>query len=261
VTNPAPTTRAIVSAINYDITYTAVAPNPQLSPTCGLDIALVIDSSGSIVGPELDAQKTAFKGFVDAFVPTTTSQLAVVDFDASASVVQGFTDDPTALKNAIDSATTGQFTNWDDALYDARTLFPNRPEPDLIVFASDGYPNSIGGHEGEPLQLFIGNGPALNQAILEANAAKAAGVRIITLGVGLDALSASNLAMISSPDAVVLTDFDQLAEDLAKLATEVCKATLHVNKFYDANANGINDDSQPINGWPIRIRTPLICLT
>ena len=31
-------------------------------------------------------------------------------------------------------------------------------------------------------------------------------------------------------------------------------ATLHVNKFYDANANGINDDSQPITGWKVNIQ-------
>jgi hypothetical protein len=31
-------------------------------------------------------------------------------------------------------------------------------------------------------------------------------------------------------------------------------ATLDVNKFYDANANGINDDAQPITGWKIRIQ-------
>src|SRR5215212_8533725 len=30
-------------------------------------------------------------------------------------------------------------------------------------------------------------------------------------------------------------------------------ATLHVNKFYDANANGINDDNQPITGWKVNI--------
>jgi hypothetical protein len=31
-------------------------------------------------------------------------------------------------------------------------------------------------------------------------------------------------------------------------------ATLDVNKFYDANANGINDDAQPITGWKVRIQ-------
>jgi hypothetical protein len=29
---------------------------------------------------------------------------------------------------------------------------------------------------------------------------------------------------------------------------------LHVRKFYDANANGLNDDNQPITGWKIRIQ-------
>lgn len=36
--------------------------------------------------------------------------------------------------------------------------------------------------------------------------------------------------------------------------TPVPQATLNVNKFYDANANGINDDSQPITGWQVRIQ-------
>lgn len=32
------------------------------------------------------------------------------------------------------------------------------------------------------------------------------------------------------------------------------QATLDVVKFYDANANGINDDGQPITGWQVRIQ-------
>jgi hypothetical protein len=31
-------------------------------------------------------------------------------------------------------------------------------------------------------------------------------------------------------------------------------ATLNVLKFYDANANGVNDDGQPITGWKVRIQ-------
>lgn len=252
-------TRVVVTAVNYEIEYTPVAPNPEIPATCGLDIALVIDSSGSIVGPELDTQKVAFKAFVDAFLPATPSELAIVDFDAFATVVQGFTDDPVALKNAIDTATTGQFTNWDDALYDARSLFPNRVEPDVIVFASDGWPNSIGGHEGEPLELYYPSaGPSLNRAILEANAAKADGIRIFALGVGQDIQSSSNLELISSPDAVFLTGFEDLANTLVGLANELCAVSeLEVIKFYDANANGINDDGLEINGWQVDVTGPV----
>jgi len=32
---------------------------------------------------------------------------------------------------------------------------------------------------------------------------------------------------------------------------------LKVNKFYDANANGVNDDSQPITGWMVNIKDDL----
>jgi hypothetical protein len=36
--------------------------------------------------------------------------------------------------------------------------------------------------------------------------------------------------------------------------TVVVDGTLNVNKFYDANADGVNNDSQPITGWKIRIQ-------
>lgn len=35
---------------------------------------------------------------------------------------------------------------------------------------------------------------------------------------------------------------------------EPASATLNVTKFYDANANGINDDNQPITGWQVHIQ-------
>lgn len=257
--NADPDTRVVVTAVNFDIEYTPVEPNPAIPQTCGLDIALVIDSSSSIDALELETQKTAFKSFVDAFLPSTPSELAVVDFNAFATVLQGFTDDPVALKNAIDSATTSPFTNWDDALHKARTLFPHRAEPDVIIFASDGWPNSIGGHEGEPLQLFFpGPGISLNQAMLEANAAKEAGIRVFALGVGQDIQSVDNLELISSPDAVHLTDFDDLADTLAQLAAELCeRGEIDVIKFYDANANGINDDGIEITGWNVGVSGPV----
>jgi hypothetical protein len=37
------------------------------------------------------------------------------------------------------------------------------------------------------------------------------------------------------------------------LPDQVAQATLNVVKFYDANANGINDDAQPITGWQVRV--------
>jgi hypothetical protein len=50
------------------------------------------------------------------------------------------------------------------------------------------------------------------------------------------------------------SDFSSSKTDNFKVKPDVpASGTLNVNKFYDANANGLNDDGQPITGWKIRI--------
>lgn len=50
------------------------------------------------------------------------------------------------------------------------------------------------------------------------------------------------------------TDFSAGKSDNFKVKSDVpATGTLNVNKFYDANANGINDDGQLITGWKVRI--------
>ena len=42
--------------------------------------------------------------------------------------------------------------------------------------------------------------------------------------------------------------------DNFKVKPDPVTGTLHVRKFYDANANGLDDDGQPITGWQVRIQ-------
>ncbi|HEX4946453.1 MAG TPA: hypothetical protein VFZ34_07320 [Blastocatellia bacterium] len=54
-------------------------------------------------------------------------------------------------------------------------------------------------------------------------------------------------------------DFASQKTDNFKVKCEDCNGTpqqgkIEVVKFYDANANGVNDDGQPITGWKIRIQ-------
>lgn len=56
------------------------AENPTLASSCGIDMVLIIDSSESINADELALEKEALKDFVDAFLPNTPTQMAVVDF-------------------------------------------------------------------------------------------------------------------------------------------------------------------------------------
>ncbi len=225
-------------------------PNPPQEESCGFDMVLVLDSSGSIDNTELGQMKDAFEAFVAAFLPETPTKMAVVDFDTSAAVIQGFTDNQTALNAAVNAPTSGGATNWDDAMYEARSLLPHRPDkPDLIVFASDGNPNRRGGHTAlghSNSVATVSEAQALAWAVAEADAAKTAGARIITLGIGTD-LDPQSMVLISSPDALITSNFSTLAADLAELATQLCGGTVTVHKVLDADGK-LNTTGDQTNG-------------
>jgi len=223
-------------------------PTPALGqssePSCGADVALVVDSSGSVDPAELGLMQDAFAEFVDAFLPATPTQMAVVEFDRKATVLQDFTGDAVALGAAIDAFESGKRTNWQDGLLKARGLFPYRDAPDLIVFASDGRPNKVNGSSE------FNRRAALAAAVVEADAAKAAGARIIAIGIG-DGLKVNKLeAIASSPADVHTTGFDSLAQTLADLAEELCGGTIAVTKLIDADGDlATTDDQDPGEGW------------
>lgn len=226
-----------------------IVDNPVLEASCGLDIMLVIDGSGSIDANEYSQVQNAFIAFVDTFLPETPTEFALVEFASLAVVRQGFTNDKTILIDEINEAREqpgGIFTNWDDGLHKARSLFPNRVDkPDLIIFSSDGNPNRSGGHEDHIPPLVF----ALAEAIEEANTAKSSGVRIITVGIG-SSLNTGSLAYISSPDAVITSDFDELLTDLAELSAELCGGTVTAHKIIDQDGNpATTDDQSDGAGW------------
>jgi len=204
--------------------------NPTLPSSCGIDMVLIIDSSGSISNSELTQMKDAFKAFVDAFLPYTPTQIAVVDFDSLGHLVQDYTSNVNDIKTAIDSAISGGNTNWEDGLKEAHDEFNNRADkPDLYVFASDGNPNTI----GDTSPSSVTESVAVAAAVAKANIIKLAGVRIITLGIAIGTGGAANLKAISSDDAYYDTDFSTLAQTLAALADDLCGGTVTVRKFVD----------------------------
>jgi PKD repeat protein len=120
-------------------------PNPPLTQSCGLDVVLVIDGSGSIDNSEYSQMQAALVAFVNALAGTPT-QFAFVEFATSAVVRQGFTADATTIINEINKPRVqpgGQYTNWQQGLLLAHNLFPNRDNPDLIIFASMATPTAL----------------------------------------------------------------------------------------------------------------------
>jgi Mg-chelatase subunit ChlD len=234
------------------------AHNPVLSESCGLDIAMVMDSSGSITDgthntpDELGQMKQAFKDFT-ASLQTTPSEFAVVDFDTTATLKQAFTGDPDLVNAAIDSVTSGGSTNWEDGLAKAQGAFVSGSgHQNLIILSSDGNPNKYGNNQGS------GNGldaDALNAAINKANEIKGNNIRIVTLGIGnktgADALNPDNLKAISgsgNDEYYDVTDFSQLGAALKTIATKLCQGTINVQKVIDADGDTATADDQTISG-------------
>ena len=235
-----------------------VPSNPPLGQSCGLDIALVVDSSGSINNTELGQMKTAFNSFVSVFLPETPTQFSVTEFDNTATIRQAFTTNESLINTAINSAVSGGATNWQDGLLKAKSTFDPRPSvPNLVIFASDGEPNKYYSNVSNPLNPTGLTGPgngfnqaALNAAITQADIIKNAGTRIITLGIGVSGSNADHLKAISSADAYYNTaDFGTLAITLQQLATELCGGHLTVTKRI-----GTPDSSTPAAaGWTFDI--------
>ncbi len=213
----------------------SASANPSLNASCGVDMVLVMDTSASINCAALTQSRTVFNQFVSAFLPSTPSQIGFVEFDTTATVRQGFTSNTTLLSTAIGNTASGGTTNWQDALLKARTMFPNRQGvPKIIVFASDGAPNTINGNQGPvfPTTASV----AMQAAITQANLAMDSGIRIITLGIG-SGVDEVNLIDISSADAYYSTDFANVAANLANVANDTCTGNVTVEKIIDLDGN------------------------
>lgn len=239
--------------ISGAVTVEQIIINPSLSQSCGLDIALVLDNSTSIDPTELGQMKTAMNAFVSALAGTPT-QFSVTKFATTALIIQAFTSNSGSVTTAINGIPVGGgFTNWEDGLTKAQSTLPNRTNPNLVIFASDGNPNTvIGGSGGSASES-----TAVSAAQVVANALKASGTRILAIGIGTD-LNVTNMEAISGSNVntgnvltsdVITTDFSGLATQLATFATQTCGGTITVNKYIDS----VSPTTRGGVGWQFNI--------
>lgn len=199
-----------------------VTPNPTLTQTCGLDIALVLDVSTSISRNQFSQMKSALTGFVTTFGGGET-QFSVTKFANSATVVQGFTNNATVVNNAINGLTQGNGTNWEDGLNKARGTFdPRADKQNLLIIATDGEPATS---TGQPVPV--------DSARQVANSIKGGGTRILVMGIigNPNSPSVNNMKQISGPTVnsgsvltsdIITTSFNALAGNLATFANQTC---------------------------------------
>ncbi len=198
---------ALGASVPASATPTGPQPNPDLAVRCGLDIALVLDSSGSIDGFE-----SQVKGAANAFLAAladTGSQAGTLQFKTAVvtsgdSYVDRFVPVTSAsiapsgeLGKAIAAydVPNGGWTNWEDALNKTRTGILNDATNragigDLVFFITDGRPNTTIGSAGgdaapgggtDTTADFIA---ARDKAVIEANLIKGTGAHMLAVGVG-----------------------------------------------------------------------------
>lgn len=240
-------------------------PVPQ---ACGVDVALVVDLSGSL-GGQLDNVKSASKAMVSA-LEGTDSSVGVYTFSDSAPASAGGNKASTqvataagaqSVRNHIDGFTepTGA-TNWDRGLSQVPTgTF------DAVIVITDG----------NPTRYANGSGPGnytrfaeTENGVLSANMLKAGGTRVIALGVGSGISGpAANLAAISGPtvgsDYFQAATFTDAAAVIRDFALGDCLGSLTVVKQIVPKAN-VGDNvsgSTPGAGWTFNAASQTAGLT
>ena len=224
--------------------------NPVLSQPCGLDISLVLDNSTSITSPELIQMKDAMNTFI-ASLSGTPTMFSVTRFATTGAILQDFTFDASSASAAINSIpVAGGYTNWEDGLIKAESTFDPRSNPNLVIFASDGNPNTIGNGPGNNAS----EADAVTTAVAIADSLKTdQNARMLVIGIGSPP-TLSNLEAISGTDVndstilnsdVITADFSTLATQLANYAQAACGGTITVNNYI----NSVDPNNRSGTGW------------
>ncbi|MCL2652614.1 MAG: VWA domain-containing protein [Propionibacteriaceae bacterium] len=252
--------------------------NPPLRHACGVNVALILDLSYSVqIASALPSLKAAAKGLTDNLVGTN-SEVALFTFGTSAPAAGTANRNrpltPVSTKAGADlvdswidglSITTAEYTNWDRGMFQVAEQAVPHVGPDnmfdIAIVITDGNPTRYGSGSaatGSPTRY-----AELEQAIFSANAIKASGTRVVTVGVGPDAPpSAPNLAAISGPvqgSDYYAVGWAQAADTIKQMALAGCHTattgSLTVLKEVLPAGSTNLDDAVPQGGWQMTTST------
>jgi uncharacterized repeat protein (TIGR01451 family) len=276
----------------------AVTPvaNPAIADSCGLNVTLVLDASGSIQSSHaVEDVRRAADAFLDSLSntgssarvtqfgtvsaelapPTVVDDAALAQGGALSNALSGYYNPipprPSGVSfyqyngiGSISSATSfqqanngnNQYTNWDQSLHQAGT----GALPKLVVFVTDGDPTAYDFESTDPIKppnvaFNTNRGQAdqttLDRAVVEANAVKSGGTRMLTVGVGSalsNPASRNRLIAVSGPqvvtdaglgavtsinqiDVALVTQFSNLANFLRGVVLQLCSPSLTIRKM------------------------------
>ncbi len=202
---PSPTSTVTPTALPADL-YLPVALREDCRPErVRIDVALVLDSSLSMLEPagdgrtKLDAARAGALAFLDSVHLDAGDQAAVVAFNRDPSVLQGLTSDRLALSNALAAIAPAHGTRIDLGIAAAGgELLGEHRRPTnqaVMIVLTDGRADPVGPEA----------------AVEAARLVKAAGVVVFTVGLGedldaeaLEAMASRPAYYFASPDAGAL---------------------------------------------------------
>lgn len=150
------------SVWTYDLLFVEAAQG-----NTGLDVVFAIDSSGSMLSNDYNGiRKTVTKDFIEKL--TGNDKAAVVDFDSTAKLLSGFSDDKAVLNSAADQIDSYGGTNLSTGISTGLNLF------DASDYSGDGKQKCI-------IMLTDGQG---SYDVRYTTKAKDMGVTIYTIGLG-----------------------------------------------------------------------------
>lgn len=234
--------------------------NPVFPAKCGINVALIADTSGSLGPIGIAELKSSMGSFVDAFRGTDTN-MSLFSF-SNESPGAGATNHSTLLpvttaaqgatfKSQYASWISGGGTNWDRGLAEAANA---TAKYDLAILLTDGNPTVIRDNSGAGSSAY-NSLQDTDAGIFSANQLKAEGTRVVALGVGpaLTTSSEYNLRAVSGPtkgsDYIRTNSFADATAALVALANANCAGSIEVQKMI-VPANGSIADATPAPaGW------------
>ena len=181
-----------------------------------VDAVLVLDASSSMLGrtaagrSKLEAAQAASRRFMDGLRLGFGDQVALVTFNDGARLVQPLTSDRAALERALSSVAVAQQTRLDLGIREGRTELMTsrhrRLSKPVMVVLTDGLANPV----------------PVDEAIVEAEVAKALDHVLFAVGIGGDLDRRALAAMASRPAYFFVTaDGEGLPDIFATIAETI----------------------------------------